>query len=276
MSKSLPAIFHLTHPKAGSQWIKGVFRDIAPERTRLDADAYLSYFFKEPIKPGSIYPTIYTSRATFEVVMGVASNRNAPLLLKSQMPLLKHKTSYLMNWYRFKVLRQKYRKFFVIRDLRDTLVSLYFSMRYTHLMMREEHQTFRSVLANSDEENGLIHLINSLEVQDYGRIQASWVNDADTLVVKFEDLIENPALIETVLRYCEIDISTSKLEQVLANNNFSALSARTRGEEDPNSHYRKGIAGDWKNHFTDKVKDEFKRMYGRLLIDTGYEKDLLW
>jgi lipopolysaccharide transport system ATP-binding protein len=208
--------------------------------------------------------------------MGIASNWDAPLLVASQKPLLKYKTSYLMNWLRFGILRRSYKKFFIIRDLRDTLISLYFSMKYTHLMMREEHQAFRSMLIGSDEEKGLIHLMDSLEFQDYGRIQASWANDADTLVVKFEDLIENPMLFEAILHHCEIEIPTSKLEQILENNNFSTLSARERGVEDEKSHYRKGIAGDWKNYFTDKVKDEFKKKYGQLLIDTGYEKDLLW
>ena len=39
---------------------------------------------------------------------------------------------------------------------------------------------------------------------------------------------------------------------------------------------RKGVAGDWKNYFTPPVKEAFKRHYGSLLVDAGYESDLDW
>lgn len=40
--------------------------------------------------------------------------------------------------------------------------------------------------------------------------------------------------------------------------------------------FRKGIIGDWKNHFKDYHKDLFKEIAGDLLIKEGYEKDLNW
>ena len=42
------------------------------------------------------------------------------------------------------------------------------------------------------------------------------------------------------------------------------------------STFRKGVIGDWKNHFTEEHKQAFKEMCGRELIDLGYEKDLNW
>jgi hypothetical protein len=39
---------------------------------------------------------------------------------------------------------------------------------------------------------------------------------------------------------------------------------------------RKGIAGDWKNHFSEKHKDLFKQLCGEALIRSGYEKNLEW
>lgn len=40
--------------------------------------------------------------------------------------------------------------------------------------------------------------------------------------------------------------------------------------------FRKGIIGDWKNHFTEEHKELFKKIAGQLLIEEGYEKDLKW
>ena len=42
------------------------------------------------------------------------------------------------------------------------------------------------------------------------------------------------------------------------------------------AHQRKGIAGDWRNHFSDELKGDFKERWGDLLIATGYERDLDW
>ncbi len=57
---------------------------------------------------------------------------------------------------------------------------------------------------------------------------------------------------------------------------FERLSGgRKRGREAA-SFYRKGIAGDWKNVFTEQNKQEFKAAAGDLLIELGYEEDNDW
>jgi hypothetical protein len=58
---------------------------------------------------------------------------------------------------------------------------------------------------------------------------------------------------------------------------FERLSeGREQGQEDTSSFYRKGVAGDWKNHFTERDKRIFKKEAGELLIELGYERDLDW
>jgi hypothetical protein len=51
---------------------------------------------------------------------------------------------------------------------------------------------------------------------------------------------------------------------------------RHRGEEDITSFLRKGIEGDWKNHFSEAHKQKFKEIAGDLLIELGYERDYRW
>jgi hypothetical protein len=58
---------------------------------------------------------------------------------------------------------------------------------------------------------------------------------------------------------------------------FEQLSGgRTQGEEASSSFYRKGIAGDWKNHFSEEDRRVFKEEAGELLIRLGYEKNGGW
>lgn len=274
---SSPTVFHLTHPKAGSQWIKKILYAIAPDRTRMDANGMVAYFFAEPIRPGKIYPAIYTSRATFEAVLHSKRNWDNEYFVRGQKRFLSHHAFYLLNWIQFSLLGRPYKKFFIMRDLRDTLISLYFSMKKTHIIMRPEHATYRFQLTHSDQENGLIYLLGTEEFEDYSRIQLSWLEDPETLVMKFEDLIENPSLFVKIIEHCQLDVSRERLQQVLDANSFENLAGgRTRGVEDQDSHFRKGIAGDWKNYFTDRVKQAFLQRYGSVLIRTGYEKDEDW
>ncbi|WP_413167514.1 sulfotransferase domain-containing protein [Capilliphycus salinus ALCB114379] len=51
---------------------------------------------------------------------------------------------------------------------------------------------------------------------------------------------------------------------------------RKPGEEDVKSHNRKGVAGDWKNHFQEEHKQFFKDKYGSLLVQLGYEENNDW
>jgi hypothetical protein len=74
--------------------------------------------------------------------------------------------------------------------------------------------------------------------------------------------------------------SAMPVEQLLAiiyEHRFSEFAqGRSRGEEDASSHYRKGLAGDWRNHFTARHVEHFKARYNELLLKTGYEASADW
>ncbi len=56
---------------------------------------------------------------------------------------------------------------------------------------------------------------------------------------------------------------------------FEKLSGgRAEGEEDRSSHFRKGIAGDWVNHFDDHAIARFESHAGDLLDELGYARAL--
>jgi hypothetical protein len=149
-----------------------------------------------------------------------------------------------------------------------------------------------------------LNLFNCMESWDY--------SNPDILEIKFEDLIISPYAkfieIFDFLRILKKDSFKMKsfvipfmktaISKTLANNvsflkqrkihhlflldaifadSFKNLSkGRDAGSEKVTSHYRKGIAGDWKNHFTEKHKQLFKDRYGDLLVKLGYENSNDW
>lgn len=72
-------------------------------------------------------------------------------------------------------------------------------------------------------------------------------------------------------------LSAEQLLQIVDRNSFSNLAGgRRKGEEDVKSHYRKGVAGDWRNHFTEELVQAFKDNYNDLLLRVGYESKPDW
>src|ERR687889_161536 len=96
--------------------------------------------------------------------------------------------------------------------------------------------------------------------------------------VRYEDLLEQPHReVERLLGFLGVDAQQSVVESCVGSASFEKLSrGRERGQEDPSSFYRKGIAGDWKNYFTEEDRRVFKEEAGELLIRLGYEEGLDW
>lgn len=264
-----PTIFHITHPKAGSQWVMQVLHECAPERF-IQPLPQRKHFKKEPIHPGMFYPAVYVNRKEFYTVISPWRGHQY-LTCLSPLSILK----YYQNWFQFGFHHQPYKTFIVIRDLRDTLVSLYFSLKYSHPILNAKTSNHRTHLMEMPFDESLLYLMND-ELWKFSRIQTSWLKER-TLLVKYEELIADEiATFQKITEHCEINVSKDHLQNVIQRNNFQTRSGRPMGTEDINSHHRKGIAGDWKNHFSPLMIDEFKARFGKTLIQTGYETDLNW
>ncbi len=61
------------------------------------------------------------------------------------------------------------------------------------------------------------------------------------------------------------------------NYTFAKLSGgRKPGQENAGHFYRKGVIGDWRNHFNEENVAIFKEIAGETLIAAGYEQDNDW
>jgi hypothetical protein len=96
--------------------------------------------------------------------------------------------------------------------------------------------------------------------------------------VRYETLLhDTEAQARRVLDFIGADSDEKTVRRCIRRSSFRKLSkGRKRGEEDPTSFFRKGVAGDWKNVFTEKDKRIFKEETGELLVQLGYEKGNDW
>jgi hypothetical protein len=231
-----PTVLHVTHWKAGSQWIHKILNAWMPDRIVRPMHDMIQ-FLQAPVRPGMIYPTLYLTKEQFEKV----------------------------------ALPPNSRRFVVVRDLRDSLVSWYFSVKISHPVDHPLIAEIRDVLIARDEEDGLIWAMDHPSFADLVAIQRSW-NEAGESVIHYEDLFDgDESLLERVLvdEYVT-PLERERLMSAIHANRFERLTGRARGTEDISSHERKGIAGDWRNHFTERVEQAFQQRYGGLLRATGY------
>ena len=82
------------------------------------------------------------------------------------------------------------------------------------------------------------------------------------------------ALLRKVLPRVPLDrLPHAYIDNALARFSFSNLSRSKRkpGQVDENSHYRKGVAGDWQNHLTQRHLELIEQRYPKLIERLGYQ-----
>ncbi|WP_414623151.1 sulfotransferase domain-containing protein [Calothrix sp. CCY 0018] len=170
--------------------------------------------------------------------------------------------------------------FHVIRDPRDMIVSGYFSHLYNHSERWPKMKVYRNYLKTLDKEKGILAEMEFSSVYLYHIF--SWdYHNPNILEKRFEDLIANPVEeFKQIFSHLQITpnlLSQEDLHAIVEKHAFNRLSGgRKEGEEDVYSHYRRGLPGDWKNHFSSHHIEQFKKLFNPILIKTGYETDENW
>ena len=246
---SAPLIYNITHIKSGSQWVRAVLTECAPERI-VTPRVGIAQFYDDALIAGAIYPALY-----------IPYDDYCKVLEKNDATQSPHVT------------------FVVIRDLRDTMVSLYYSLKVSHPLIAEQLVRERRELTEKTLEDGLLMLIKD-RMGAVADIQRSWLppcNRGEAMLIRYEDLVANEQeQFARIVNYCQLGTSPEALREIVTRNSFEKQTGRHKGEEDTASHFRKGIVGDWRNAFSEKVKQEFKRQFGDVLIQTGHESGLGW
>jgi Sulfotransferase family len=117
-------------------------------------------------------------------------------------------------------------------------------------------------------------------VRDWKRDMEAHLSGAErhpVFACAYESLLADGAPVaESLFRFLGLRHDPALIADLLERSSFRFYAGRERGQEDRKRFYRKGIAGDWKNHFTAEDKALFKDLAGDLLIRLGYEKNLDW
>lgn len=167
-------------------------------------------------------------------------------------------------------------RFIVIRDLRDTLVSRYWSVKISHqLDPSGQIARKRRVLQGLSMEDGLAWLIDNSA--GLAALQRSWLSEGERLY-RYEELIrDDVALFRRILiEEMGAPLDPVRVDEAVTANRFENVYQRPMGIADSTSHGRQGAPGDWKNHFTPRLRAAFQERFGELLVATGYEPDSGW
>jgi hypothetical protein len=236
------------HHKCATQWMTGIIADICSMIDR--------------------YPVIYSSARKFGRDLGAAIAEPASTFL-----------CYTNADIRFIRRIRGMRGFHMVRDPRDVVVSSYFSHLYSHPEFGDLADYRRSLQA-IPKEHGLLLEMERRSLQF--RLMRSWnYEQENVLELRMEDVTADPhGYIQKIAGFLGLDahpgFDAARVADIVDGHAFEVKAQRPVGVEDVHSHYRKGVAGDWRNHFTEEHVAYFKEHYGDLLLQLGYETSPHW
>ncbi len=189
---------------------------------------------------------------------------------------------------------------YVVRDGRDVVVSLYFHMiRHLQtgtLFSRRARAycdaVFQPGADPMDTHANLPAFIRSLSTHPFAIIVRprrdrcfspwpahieDWRHRPEVLELRYENLLsDTPAEISRIACWLGHALPDTTSVAIAERHSFERQTGRKPGTENPIAFRRKGVAGDWKNHFTREAAEAFAALAGPTLIQLGYEPDDTW
>lgn len=179
------------------------------------------------------------------------------------------------------VEKLRFKHILLLRDPRDIVVS------HTFFVVREpwhhHHKHYTDVLRN-DEERIMATICGFERCATVDRPLASireifdgfipWLDDSTTLVCRFEDMVGPRGGGDIEKQLAEIRRIGDFVDRPLTREQAQQIAQKMYSEASLT--YRKGLVGDWSNHFTETHRRAFKEMAGDILIRLGYEENDEW
>lgn len=186
------------------------------------------------------------------------------------------------------------RCYYIYRDGRDVLVSLFYHrMRIVHqhpstpagVRWARRHPY---LLSDAHGQLDQIRLFRVFAADvlgdtaggfDWARHVLEWqqADPARVKMIQYEQLLERTRdMVVECLRFSGRSCSEQQIDHAVGFFSFQAMSGREVGEEDRGAFVRKGIAGDWVNHFDRETAQHFQSHSGDALRKLGYIRDAGW
>jgi hypothetical protein len=165
----------------------------------------------------------------------------------------------------------------VIRDPRDIVISLMYSVAFNHA------PTINTLLLRSPMERAStkdrvrlgMHLITG-----WADALKSWGGFEPTgreLMMSYKAITEDPkGQFHRILQFVGWQVPEDVFDRVLDRFSFEKMTGRKRGESNVYSHHRKGVDGDWRNYFDRELGYEFEETFPGMLTALGFERTNEW
>ncbi|MHC4218062.1 MAG: sulfotransferase domain-containing protein [Planctomycetota bacterium] len=100
----------------------------------------------------------------------------------------------------------------------------------------------------------------------------------NVVLLRYEDLLRDgqTALAEMLRELTGEEPDLERVRNAIEKFSFARQAGRPAGEEVRSAWLRKGVSGDWANHFTPEAAEIFDHHCGDTLIEVGYEQDHSW
>lgn len=153
----------------------------------------------------------------------------------------------------------------LVRDGRDVIVSKYFY---------EKDFCVANGIYRSFDESFDKYLVKT--ARDWKNYVLIWLKKL-SIFWRYEDFLQNPSeVLKAMIRHLGLHVSDSKIDCAIRANTKEKMRQSLKKVHPYGDFVRKGIAGDWRNHFGREHVEVFKEIAGDLLIQLGYEKDFNW
>lgn len=180
----------------------------------------------------------------------------------------------------------------VLRDGRDVAVSMihhmwnhakdmggFYDLGPEDLAKRDAYRKGRLAKTESlFSERRLRDIARSWGTEAGGAHRGTFLFGEKWAEIRYEDLLKRPhEELARLLDFLGAAHDGETVRRCIEANAFERRSkGRKPGQEDSSSFYRSGVAGDWRNAFTEHDKEIFKEATGKTLVELGYERDENW
>lgn len=176
----------------------------------------------------------------------------------------------------------------ICRDGRDVVTSFYFHRLVSNTFSAAaEREKALQKLGIKDPSDVHTYMPRFIELLAKGETHpgVSWSQFIDdwhqhksvVATVKYEELLNDAAAeLQRTCKSLGREIEPSKAKEIADKFSFESQTKRKQGSEDTGKYLRKGIAGDWKEKFSQEAKETFAHHMGKGLITLGYEEDNSW
>ena len=186
------------------------------------------------------------------------------------------------------------RVYYLCRDGRDVCTSMFFfclrALAHENVAMRNYYAAKLPQAAREDwrAEDSREHMPKFIETWATNPMgcRITWKDHVEqwalgrphVITISYEELRADcaAALSRIIPLHVDGPLDQEKIARVVGRHSFANQSGRQPGSQDANSFMRKGVVGDWRNHFNEAAAQAFNQHAGELLIQLGYERDQTW